>query len=42
MVGEGALKVQMQNLIEDLNLSDQISLKSFVETNNISELFFLS
>ena len=37
MVGDGTLKVQMQNLIEDLNISDQISLKP--ETNNISELF---
>tara|TARA_B100001778_G_scaffold95261_1_gene77801 strand:+ start:3544 stop:4524 length:981 start_codon:yes stop_codon:yes gene_type:complete len=37
MVGEGALKGEMQNLIKDLNLSNQISLKS--ETNNIAELF---
>ena len=37
MVGEGALKGEMQNLIKDLNLSNRISLKS--ETNNIAELF---
>tara|TARA_B100000214_G_scaffold54497_1_gene34783 strand:+ start:878 stop:1858 length:981 start_codon:yes stop_codon:yes gene_type:complete len=37
MVGEGTLKAQMQNLIKDLNMSDQISLKP--ETDNISELF---
>ena len=37
MVGEGTLKAQSQNLIEDLNMSDQISLRP--ETSNISELF---
>ena len=37
MVGEGVLKNEMQNLIEDLNLSNQISIKP--ETNNIAALF---
>lgn len=37
MVGEGALKSEMQNLIEDLNLSDQISLEP--ETNDVAALF---
>ena len=37
MVGEGVLKNEMQNLIEDLNLSNQISIKP--ETNNVAALF---
>ncbi len=36
MVGDGSLKKEMQNLIVDLNLSDQISLVS--ETNDVSVL----
>ena len=37
MVGEGVLKGEMQDLIENLNLSNQISLRS--ETDDIATLF---
>jgi len=37
MVGEGALKGEMQDLIQNLNLSNQISLES--ETDDIATLF---
>ena len=37
MVGEGALKDEMQNLIEDLNLSNHISIKA--ESSNVADLF---